>query len=336
MSPSVAVAAGDLNGDGHLDLVISGDPELSILHLDGEGNLIGTREVPGGEQPIDFALADLDQDGDLDIVVANHDTDHITLLLGDGRGSFQPSPNSPLQLDVSPHPHAVHAVDLNEDGYTDLVIDHRDAQGVLVLKGLGHGAFLLPGTLIGVGGDPYRGMALGDLDEDGLIDLVTPNPQEVGILLNRSQGGILFEPADPVAAPAPFAVEVGDFNGDGLLDIVSGSDEGSPWVQLFLGDGSGVFTEHSDSPFSFAAGGKNITVGDFNGDGVEDAAVASWQSSEVLILLGGPVTVEGDSVLGGEHPWGLTAGDLNGDGLDDLIIADDGAPQLLIYFGLQG
>ncbi len=332
---SAAVATADFDRDGHQDLVGAGEPHLTIFRGDGDGGLISFSHVPGGEHPVDFALTDLEEDGDVDIVVANHDTNYLTILLGNGHGAFQPASNSPLRIDVRPHPHSVRAADFDADGYVDLVVDHRQAEGLLILRGLGKGRFESPGTLVDVGGDPYRGMAVGDIDGDGKVDLVTPNPREVGVLFNASNEQIAFVRASPVAAEAPFAVEVGDFNGDDRLDLIAASDEGSPLVELFLGDGHGGFEEAADSPFRLAPGGKKIAVGDFNGDGIEDAAVASYQYSDVLVLLGGRGSIRTGYLSGGEHPWGLAAADLNGDGKDDLVISDDAADSATVYLSLD-
>jgi hypothetical protein len=332
---SMAVAAADFDNDGWQDLVGAGEPQLTIMRGDGEGELIPSGRVPGGEHPVGFALADLNEDGDVDIVVANHDTDYLTILIGDGQGSFQPAPNSPLRIAVLPHPHVVRAEDLDADGHVDLIVDHRQAEGLLILRGLGDGRFESPGTLVEVGGDPYRGMAVGDINADGSLDLVTPNPREVGVLLNAGEEGIAFLPADPVDAEAPFAVELGDFNGDGWLDLIAASDEGSPLVELFWGDGRGGFEEADDSPYHFAPGGKNIVVGDFNGDGIEDAAVTCYLSSDVLVLLGGRDAMRMGYIVGGENPWGMAVTDLNRDGKDDLVIADDKADRAVVYLSLN-
>ncbi|MDX1435960.1 MAG: VCBS repeat-containing protein [Anaerolineales bacterium] len=332
---SVAVAAADFDGDGNLDLVASGEPDLVLFRGDGQGGFDISQRVPGGLQPVDFGLADLDADGDIDVVIANHDTTNLTLLLGDGSGFFEPAPHSPLSIPVAPHPHAVLAEDFDQDGYTDLVVDHRQGEGLLILRGLGDGSFESPGTVVGVGGDPYRGMAAGDIDGDGWLDLITPNPGEVGTLINISGGGpAAFEPGEPLHAEAPFAVALGDFNGDGRLDVIAASDEGSPLVELVLGDGAGGFHEAAGSPIQFAPGGKMIAVGDFNGDGVDDAAVAAWPSTDVLVLLGGEEFRTG-YLPGGEHPWGMAAADFNRDGRDDLVIADDNAPRALVYLSLN-
>ncbi len=329
-----ALAAADFDNDGDIDLVGAGEPQITIFLNDGSGRLTASSQAPGGAQPDGFALADLDEDGDIDIAIANHDTDHLTLLLGDGEGGFHPAANSPLRVSVSPHPHVVQAEDIDLDGHLDLAVDDRDGEGVLVLRGLGGGEFETPGTLVGVGGDPYRGMALGDINGDGKPDLVTPNPRQAGVLLNASREKIAFVQSPPVAVQAPFAVALGDFNGDGALDLIAGSDEGSPLVSLFLGDGLGSFVQAADSPLRLAPGGKNIVVGDFNGDGIQDAAIASYQFSDVLLVLGGNRGISSGYLNGGEHPWGLAAADFNGDGRDDLVIADDGAKRAVVYLSV--
>lgn len=330
---SDGIAVADVNGDGHLDVAVASVKSVvTIFHGDGQGGLRRGAQLPAGENPTDLAMADIDGNGTLDMLVANHDTDYLSLLLGDGSGAFRPAPNSPFPVAVDPHPHTVIACDVDRDGHLDLLVDHRSGEGVLILRGTGGGRFESPGTLIPVGGDPYRGMAVGDLDRDGQLDLVTPNPASVGIFLGA--GDLTFHAAQSLPAAEPFAVQLADFNGDGMSDVVSASGEGSSLVNVFLGDGTGELREAPGSPFESGPGATKIARGDFNGDGIDDVAVTSYHSADVLVLLGGLHTIRSVQVPAGEHPWGLTAGDLNEDGFDELIILDDASPVATIYLSI--
>ncbi len=325
-----AVAFADLDNDGHQDLVVASSSrnDLTILRGDGHGGLTIVGRVPAGENPTDVTAADINGDGIIDLAVANHETSYLTLLVGDGHGGFHPASNSPLTINVEPHPHAVRVEDLDGDGHVDLIVDHRARGGLLVLRGLGQGAFDTPGTVVGVGGDPYLGLAAGDLNGDSRLDLVTPNPDEVGVLLSTGSSGMGFRRAPPVGAASPFGVALADFDGDGLLDLIAASDGGASLAEIFLGDGRGGFREAGTAPFRMAAGAKNIAVGDVNGDGVGDALVSSW-NSDLLVVLG--ASYQAFRLHGIENPWGLAVVDLNQDGKDDLVIADGVRSLVTVY-----
>ena len=373
--PSSA-AGGDLDGDGNADLVVTSG-EVLLFRGDGEGGLEPAGTVEVGPNPVDVAVADLDGDGDADLAVAHHEERFLTLLLGVGDGTFRPADSSPLRVPVRPHLHAVRAADLDRDGHPDLLVDDREREAVLVLPGRGDGTFGEP-VRVPVGGDPYRGMALGDLDGDGRLDLVTPNPTEVGVWMAEGSGPAAEEPgpagegpdpaaggsdppaegsdppaeqsdpaaggsdpsaegprfafraASPVPAPAPFTVALGDLDGDGRLDLVTGSEHEAA-ARLYLGDAKGGFEEHADSPFAMGRGAKRAVTGDFDGDGIDDAAVASYLSPDVLLLLGGGDSIRTATVPGGVNPWALAAVDLDGDGRDELVVGDEGEGHLRIH-----
>ena len=313
----------DLDNDGYQDLVVtnSSDNELIVFRGNHQGRLTRHSSFPAGQNPDGLAVADINGDDIADLVVANHETSYLTLLIGDSLGGFRPAANSPLTIDVSPHPHAVHAEDLDGDGHVDIVVDHRAGRGLLILKGLGKGTFETPGSVVRVGGDPYRGMAIGDVDGDGRLDLITPNPDHVGVVLSAGQSGMEFADATSLKAAAPFAVGLADFNGDGDLDVIAASDGSASHVQIFLGDGRGEFRAAEKSTFRIAAEAKSIAVGDINGDGAADALVSSW-NSDVLVILGGVIDYQTVRLHGFETPWGLAIVDLNGDEKGDLVIAD--------------
>jgi hypothetical protein len=116
---------------------------------------------------------------------------------------------------------------------------------------------------------------------------------------------------------------VGDFNGDGLLDLAVANYGPSPSVSVLLGNGDGTF----QTARNFAAGGypRSVAVGDFNGDGVLDLAVANPFANVSVLLGNGDGTFQAPrSFPAGDTPWPVAVGDFNGDGLPDLAVANEG------------
>ena len=169
-----------------------GIPYQTLLSSVIEGCVRGRFKVTwsgaAGENPVDLAIADLDEDGLADLAVANHETDYVTLLFGIAEGGFERRDHSRFRVDVSPHPHAVRLQDIDSDGHADLLVDDRLPESIRLFRGRGDGTFS-GATSIDVGGDPYRGMSLADVTGDGLADLITPNPDHVAILVADKDGG---------------------------------------------------------------------------------------------------------------------------------------------------
>ena len=323
------VAVFDVTGDGAPDLLVATGSDLIILAGDGRGAFEARRSVPAGENPVDIAIADFDQDGRADIALANHDTEYLTLLLGSGDGDFEPAPWSPLRIDVSPHPHAVLARDVNEDGRIDLVVDHRRGEGLLVLEGQGDGTFSSSGV-IAVGGDPYRGMWLDDVNADGHVDVIAPIESEIAVRLGDGRGA--FDEARSVSLDGlrPFTVRTLDWNRDGHVDIAAGSGEGQTGLAVLLGDGSGRFRNAPGSPYAAGRGPKELAVADLDADGWQDLLVTAWDAPVVTVLFGneGGPTIQHIDV--GTNPFGVATEDLNGDGVLDIVTVNQGDSTLTL------
>lgn len=319
-----AMIMADLNGDNNLDLAVLNESKGTLLIFmgDGTGALPLEHTLDAGENPTSIDAGYLNGDSHVDLVVANHETSYLTLLMGNGTGGFQQASNSPLRVPIAPHPHVARVADMDRDGFPDIIVDHRNGTGLLVVRGTGKGEFevALEATqhLVDVGGDPYRGFAIGDLNADGRLDIVTPNSDAVGVVMSEPSGALAFSSPDFLPLRAPFAVDLTDSNGDGVLDIVAVSNEGSDPVRVFHANKEEYIEAHA---FGLANGAKQIITGSLNGDRFGDALISSW-NGDMLVLLGGEDKVEPVPIEVTANPWGLAIGDLNGDGKDDFVVGD--------------
>jgi hypothetical protein len=284
-----ALAVGDFNGDGHVDLAVAneGDGTVSILLGDGSGHFTTTgTPVAVGDNPFGLAVGDFNSDGFADLAVANESSNTVTILLGDGSGHFAPVPGS-QQVAVGDNPNGVSVGDFNGDGHADLAVANEGSNTVTILLGTGTGHFTAEPP-IAVGNHP-RLVAVGDFNGDGHADLAVANSGDgtVSILLGTGSGGFTQPAGSPITVGAsPRSVAIGDFNGDGFADLaVADSGPSNNTVTILLGNGSGGFAPAPESPITVGSNPYSVAVSDFNGDGYADMAVANEGSNTVNVLL---------------------------------------------------
>jgi hypothetical protein len=333
-----SVAIADVNRDGNPDMIVANtaDETVSIFLGDGKGHFTPApgSPFPCGKSPNDIAVADMNRDGNPDLVIANTETPYITVLLGDGKGGFKPSPHSPFATQSYPHVHGVAVADFNGDGKPDVATDSWGRNQILMLLGDGAGNLNLPGKLFNTGKRPYERLRSADFNKDGKPDIVTTDLDinAVSILLGDGKGELRAAPGSPFpAGAAPWAVAIDDMNHDGNADLVilpyerDVTDPKQVGVTILLGDGKGGFTKMSGSPFSLAgcSGPDRVATGDFNGDGFRDIAVLCAQNNKLLLYMGsrgGTFQVFPQEVKTG---WsGLAVADLNHDGKDDIVVSN--------------
>jgi hypothetical protein len=322
-----AVAVGDFNGDGKLDLVVLNEYSytLSILLGDGTGNFtLASSPNTGGSLPRAVVVGDFNGDGKLDLAVANDA--NVSILLGDGTGNFTLASSTPFG---GGGPFSVAAGDFNGDGKLDLAVGEGIgwAGAVSIMLGDGTGNFTVVSS-VPVGAWPYS-LAVGDFNGDGKLDVAAANAcyfgygtncNTVNILLGDGAGGLTIA-SSPAKGSTPYSVAVGDFNRDGKLDLAT-ANSGSNTVSILLGDGTGNFTLAS-SPAS-GARPYTVAVGDLNGDNNLDLVVANEQGGNVSILLGdGAGNFDPTAwIPAAEFADSVTLGDFNNDGKLDLAVAD--------------
>lgn len=332
------IAVADINHDGKQDIVVANteDGTISVLLGDGKGQFSPAAGSPFacGKNPSDIAIADMNGDGTPDLVVANTQTLNITILLGNGKGGFQPSAQSPFATSSQPHPHGVAVGDFMGNGKPSVVTDSWGNRKILLIASDGRGNLLLPGKFFDADLRSDAGVLAADFNHDGHLDIVTTTQREnsVGLLLGDGKGGFRRAPGSPFPAAAEsWSFTVGDVNSDGNPDVVvipydrDLTDPRQLGVTVLLGDGKGGLNTMRGSPLSLAGckAPARIATGDVNGDGITDMAVTCAQNDRLVFFLGEPGGMFRAFARDVPTGWsGLTIADLRGDGLNEVLVSN--------------
>ncbi len=341
-----SAAVGDFNGDGKMDIVtvgnLSGRGVARVELNNGDGTYTAGALYPTGNNPVKVKVGDFDGDGHQDIVtLAAYYTGALTTLRGNGDGSFQPAT---LYTVLTP-PTDVEVQDVDGDGHPDIVAVNDFFNTVSEFRNRGDGTF---GSKIDFpGGTAPYAVAVADFNRDGKPDLLTTNLNTgaggVGLLLGNGTGG--FQTRTGIAAGvAPFAVTVGDFNGDGNPDVAVANSAGATTVNVLLGNGNGTF--QAAVAYNIGYQPLDIQQGDFNGDGKADL-IERTTSGFVVEAGNGDGTFQAPLVVAGSAGNSTLVADFNGDGVADIassnssgtvtvqINANDGLSAVASASGLQ-
>ncbi|HEX4959970.1 MAG TPA: VCBS repeat-containing protein [Thermoanaerobaculia bacterium] len=346
-SAPASVAIADVNRDGKPDLVVAntGSNDVTVLLGDGKGGFAPAADspFPAGKNPNDVAVGDFDGNGTLDLALPNHDTHGVTVLLGDGKGGFRPAAGSPFTVESRPHPHGIAAGDFNGDGKLDFAVESWGDNAVEVHFATGKGGFASPGRRFPVGRMPYQRLRSADVNRDGKPDLLATNFEgnSVSVLLGDGKGGFSNVPGSPFpAGRSPFCQAIADVNGDGKLDIVVGGFSGHPedpsadGVSVLLGDGKGTFRLLAGSPFAAGRTPVAVAVGDLNGDGIPEIAVANMSGDTATVLARRPDgRYQATTTIPASGAEAVAIGDLNHDGKGDLVIVALKSNEVLVVLG---
>jgi serine/threonine protein kinase len=322
-----AVATGDFDGDGNIDLAVTSlaDNSVSILRGNGDGTFQKAVPFATGARPHGIVAGDFNRDGKLDLAVANHEADTVSIHLGNGDGTFRPAstlptPNRPLGLALA---------DFNGDGVPDLAVACTKS-ALAVFLGRGDGTFQQAFST-DLRGSPIS-IAVGDLNGDGKLDLVVSGSSndKLTVYLGNGDGTFQTPAAYPVGS-GPGVVVLGDFNGDGKLDAAV-ENFGTSDVSVLLGTGDGNFLLPAAS-YAVGTGPGGLALGDFNGDGRPDLVVANHNSANLSVLAGnGDGTFRlADSLAAAHTPAGVAVADFNGDGKPDIVVVNHYSADVSVF-----
>ncbi|MBY0526875.1 MAG: FG-GAP-like repeat-containing protein [Gemmataceae bacterium] len=331
--PVGAVAVGDLNKDGNLDMAVVTAGGADILFGRGDGTFDRGPALVGGAGPEAIAVGDFDKDGQLDLVVANGQGASVSLFLRNADGTFKNVQNFAVGHSLG----SIVVGDFNGDGRLDVAMRHLDDESFSVLLGDAQATFRLIGSfVIGARTGRLGQLAVGDFNRDGSLDIAATDwvNRRVAVFLGNSKADpnnldqTMFLPR--ILVPVNIAAStlaVGDFNGDGFLDVAVGSFRatGTSAVSILLGNPNRGTLFLAPAPVPNVNAARSLAVGDFNGDGKPDLAVQVDGTTARVINGKGDGTFAGftDYSFGQNANAGsLVVGDFNGDGRPDLAAPD--------------
>ena len=347
--PSGAVVA-DFNGDGKLDVVTANYIGTGVFVLlgDGTGKLSAPTNFGSNKWdafPNQIGVADLNGDHRLDIVTLDAFNDQISVLLGNGNGTFSVGNTYKLHSSMALQSTALVAADLNGDGIPDVAVTHEtgafpmtNAGTISIFTGNGDGTFQPSADYYPTGQVNY-GLAAADFNGDGLADLVYVSsapqysPTQVGVMLGAASGTfsapLLFNTgvSNPIGALQFGPHVLADFNGDGILDLAVltnpvGANPLANGNNLLVAIGNGDGTFQPPTSYQTANGALYMAVGDFNNDGKPDLVISNGFAMTMLVFLGnGDGTFQAPKVTTAGIIGALpVVGDFNKDGKLDVVV----------------
>ena len=319
-------AVGDFNQDGLLDVGFSTFGTVEIL--DGLGG--GTLDVPRvisnvGAEYFSLETGDVNRDGADDLVATSNGLFHVALSQPDGSfpfGDFTSglaSGTGVIDIDIA---------DMNRDGFAEIILS-PDSQNVRIFENLGFGEFSEDARRSFNGGERESGTAVGDIDGDGDQDFLVANLGSldggVTLIEGLPNGVVKQQSVRPLAGSTTTTSELSDMTGDGIPDLVSivsfATGVRDTFVSIREGDGLGGFSDEAVLGLLDMQEAHDLTINDFNGDGLPDVAAVAGRDPSIAILFRKEDGTFSDVT---KFPFegsgeSIESADLNQDGLPDIV-----------------
>lgn len=269
----------DLDGDDYVDLAVVSEVTSDVRVFKNRADASGLFVTPNfsvtpvATEPSPNENADMNRDGKLDIVTCNGAADSVSVLIGNGDGSFQPAVN----YTVGTTPHGLALLDCDGDGDMDVVTANTSSDNLCLRKNDGTGVLLAPTFFEGGGSGEYA-LTAADMDNDGITDLVVGLRFSQLVVVHKGNGNGTFTPQPAQnAGGGVWMIVCGDVNADGKMDVSSAnsfSNSGS----ILLGNGNGTLQA---AQVVAGLGHMPATdLGDLDGDGDLDWVLSSFGAQE--------------------------------------------------------
>lgn len=323
-----------------------GAPVTSVAFANAPGSPLQVKEV------WQLAVADFNRDGKPDLAATA--SIYLDVMLGNGDGTFTATPSSPVPIPSppyddfgSPYTWALVPGDFDKSGHTGLAVSLSADQAAAVLFGNNDGSFRYATSLANTSGMYAGALLAADFNGDGNLDLFATsniNGTSPTVLEGYSDGAFNSVPQDallrqiyPLGGFWGLTAAVGDFTGQGKLDVAVAASEPSSTAGIVIlqGNGDNTFLVATGSPIALGQSLGAIAAADFNSDGKLDLAVTDFSKNEVFILLGnGDGTFQAPiSIPVGTSPVAVAVGDFTNDGKLDLAIANSGDNTITLLLG---
>jgi len=325
-----AIALGDIDGDGDLDLATTdpGEDLALVLRNAGDGTFSDVAAYPVFLEPEGIVFVDLDSDLDLDFVTVNKGGDGtVSVYMNPGNGNYAPQPEEPVKQ-AGLAPIAIASGQLDFKASDDVMTANHAGANVSMLRSKDDGKFHYE-VNTGTGAAKPSGVALGDIDGDGSLDCVVPMLGSNGLLAVLFNNDNAIFPTKDLYSPGlePWGVDVGDLDGDDDMDVVTTNGNGNLVVFLNRGDGQ------LDPPLQFPAVSqpRDVALVDLDADLDLDAAVVGGDQLAVLLNDGAAEFTNVLTLVSGAGADEVTAGDLNDDQAMDLVVANHAEGSVSVF-----
>jgi hypothetical protein len=327
------------------DLIVSNftDNTVSVLLGAGDGTFGAQTTFPTGVGPVWIATGIFQtnlNNQNIDLAVANQTTNTISILLGNGDGTFQAKTdiaagNGPVSV-LANNFH-----DLNGLGILDLAVANHNDNTIFIYQGNGDGTFKQPTAIQLPTGYNPAALAAADFNGDGHLDLVVADEGNASVSVFLGNGDGTFQPrVDYAVGNSPVWVSTNDFNGDTVLDLAVANKQDNTISILFgtanavaagaTATGTGTFGAQTVYPAGTSP--TSIAVADYNIDGLPDLAVTDQGDNAISLLLnlGGGTFGPNFELPVGTSPVSIVTADFNGDGRPDVALANNGSANVSV------